>query len=271
MPVRAISGRRPGARYRSAPAISDGLDLPGLAGGAGLGVPVPAVPVYPPPLWVTVWRPPIGDEMDPVWPYRLAVVVLASMALASCSSTSRSASEPPQIRTVLGQSAEPGSPPPTSATGCSATNINNVPVADRSVTLLAPNAPPPGPCLRLGPALLSIARVRSVETGKSPAGLVGVIIRLAPSDVPRFDAVVRQSGTAYLAFVILGQVLSIPTANPELTQPAALAGNIQVAGGMSPTDPRPGEIANALGAKVVQLPTPSCPKGSLCNGFGGYG
>jgi len=244
---------------------------PDMAGHRGQVTLVPAVAVGPPPLRVMVWRPSIGGEMDSVRPYRLAVVVLASMALTSCSSTSPSASEPLQIRMVLGQSTEPGSPPPTSTTGCSATNVNNVPMADKSVTLLAPNAPPPGPCLRLGPALLSIARVRSVETGKSPAGLVGVIIRLEPTDVPRFDALVRRSGTAYMAFVILGQVLSIPTANPELTQPAALAGNIQVAGGMSPTDPRPSEIAKALDAQVVRLPTPSCPKGSLCNGFGGWG
>lgn len=61
------------------------------------------------------------------------------------------------------------------------------------------------------------SRLECVQTAKSPAGLVLVSIKLSAVGVPRFDAVVAHAGDAQLAFVILGQVLSIPTAGPELT------------------------------------------------------
>jgi len=174
--------------------------------------------------------------------------ILVCLVLGSCASTPSTIPEPLQIRAVVGQSAN----------GCSATDTSDVPTADQPTTLLAPNAPPPGPCLQLGPALLSLSHVARIQTGRSPAGLVLVSVRLLPSDVPRFDAVVQESGNAQLAFVILGQVLSVPTATPELTQPDAMAGTVQIAGGLSTSDPRPGQIAKALDATVVSEPS-SCP------------
>ncbi len=140
------------------------------------------------------------------------------------------------------------------AAGCPVTNPRHVQPLRQSI-LLHPPEQVFGPCLRLGPALLTLSHVRTVETSTSPAGAVLLSIQLLPAEVPRFDSVVRHAGGSHLAFVILGQVLSTPTASPELTQPAPVSGTIQIAGGMSPSDPRPVQIAEALHAELRHQPT----------------
>lgn len=178
---------------------------------------------------------------------RIAVIagtIVASLALGSCASSTSSSTtsaDPFQIRMVLS----------VDASGCRATNPKSVPPPQRSTVLFPPSSLLGPPCLKLGPALLTLSHVESVETGTSPGGPF-LSIRLLPVDVSSFDALVHHAGDSSLAFVILGQVLSL-NGPAQLAQPAALAGTIQIAG-MSPSDRLPTQIAEALHAKLVRVP-----------------
>jgi hypothetical protein len=103
-----------------------------------------------------------------------------------------------------------------------------------------------GGCIHDGPAILTISAVRSVTAGYSCSGNVWVKVQLAPSEIGRFDRMVRREETSTVGSVLLDRQLSIYTGDLEHT-PAALAGDVQLLGGLSAKSPLPREIARALG------------------------
>jgi hypothetical protein len=105
-----------------------------------------------------------------------------------------------------------------------------------------------GGCARVGPAVLSVRSVQSVTAGFSCGGAVLVSVQLRPQDVGRFDAMVRQVGARIIGSVILGRQLSVYTG--DLNSPTAMAGDVQLVGGLSTTSRLPEEIAGALGTQL---------------------
>lgn len=170
-----------------------------------------------------------------------ALLVVAAVVLAGCAgrpspAPSRLPQEGLQLRPV-----EANRTP-----GCGPTNTALTPPPGGSVTLLMPNTSPPGPCVRLGPAVLAFATVKSVDLGESPAGRTLVAITLTQPELKQYRQVVRGlPQSREMAWVVLDQVLSLPAAD-ELTQPGAMSGRIQVAGGLSAQDSRPEQIAQVL-------------------------
>jgi hypothetical protein len=150
--------------------------------------------------------------------------------------------QPLQIRTLLQIAGE----------HCSDLPPDRVPISNRSVSLPQPPASH-GSCWRLGPSLLNVNQVAHVRVNWSPSGSVLVSITLEKADVRRFDTLVSHMGRKPVVFVILGQILEQATRN-ELAQPSAVAGTIQVLGGLFPTDTRPVEIAAALRAPLIPPP-----------------
>lgn len=129
---------------------------------------------------------------------------------------------------------------PLSSGNCSS-NTTRMPPASRAawVTWV-------GGRIHDGPAILAISAVRSVTAGHSCSGNVWVKVQLLPSEVGRFDRMVRREGISIVGSVLLDHQLSIYTGDLEHT-PAALAGDVQLVGGLPAKSPLPREIALALG------------------------
>jgi len=213
-----------------------------------------------------LWRPKLPGAI------RRSLAILAALVLGGCGGIRSGPHSPTALTCIAGYHHPAGHPdrcigdsspsdiPPeplqlrqvlsTVQFGCSPVRLDFVAPTDQPVTLPQPNAPSTQPCLRLGAALFQSHRAAQVQTSLSPAGRVLVKVLLEAKDVAKFDHVVQTSGHMTFAMVLLGQVLSLATAEPELRQPAALAGHIQVAGGLGPDDPRPFQIAEALDAPL---------------------
>ena len=133
----------------------------------------------------------------------------------------------------------------TRAARCRPVAPGSQPSAGRSVVLPAPGAR--GLCLWLGPAILSARSVTDVRTGTSEAGLAYVTVTLHDGDRRRLLA--RADPGRTYAVVALGHVLSTPSGE----QLAAIGGDgeFPVAGGMTSTDPLPGQLAHVLGSPLV--------------------
>jgi hypothetical protein len=104
----------------------------------------------------------------------------------------------------------------------------------------------------LGPAILSVGSVSSVDLTRSEAGLVLVSVVLPIQDVAKLKSRAESSGRSEFAVVILGQILSLPS-SPELSQ-IGKNGTFQIAGGLSATDRRPAEIGEFLRSHVSNNP-----------------
>jgi len=170
-----------------------------------------------------------------------ALAVLAAVVLAGCTG------QPPAAPGRLSQEGLQLRPvEANTASGCGPTDTAVTPPPGGSVTLLMPNTLAPGPCVRLGPVVLAFATVKSVDLGKSAAGLTLVAVRLTPPELTQYQEVVKAlPRSKAMAWVFLDQVLSLPTQD-ELAQPGAMSGRIQIAGGLSAQDPRPRQIAQVL-------------------------
>jgi hypothetical protein len=136
---------------------------------------------------------------------------------------------------------------------CQATDIANTPLSTANVFLGFPDGAPAS-CLALGPAVLSVGSVRAVVLGQSEAGLTLVTVDLPPGAVASLQSRTAARPETHYAVVILGQVLSTPTG----AQLAAVGSNgqFQIAGGLSPQDRRPAQIAQALRSPVQKTPAP---------------
>jgi uncharacterized protein YjlB len=71
-------------------------------------------------------------------------------------------------------------------------------------------------------------------------------------DVARLRAATQSHAEGFYAIVILGQVLSLPT-GAQLSQIGS-SGDFQIAGGFSPTDRRPAEVARVLHSPLFDDP-----------------
>lgn len=136
---------------------------------------------------------------------------------------------------------------------CQATDIANTPLSTANVFLEFPDGAPAS-CLALGPAVLSVRSVRAVVLGQSEAGLTLVAVDLPPGTVAALQSRTTARPEALYAVVILGQVLSTPTGT-QLTA-VGFNGQFQIAGGLSPQDRRPAQIAQALRSPVQKTPAP---------------
>ncbi len=85
-----------------------------------------------------------------------------------------------------------------------------------------------------------------MTAGYSCSGNVWVTVQLVPSDIARFDRAVRQEGTSIVGSVLLDRQLSMYTGDLQHT-PAALAGDIQLVGGLPAKSALPRKIALAFG------------------------
>lgn len=128
-----------------------------------------------------------------------------------------------------------------------------VPAADRSAWVAWL-----GGCAHVGPSILTIRDVESVTAGYSCSGNVFVHVRLRPADVGRFDRMVHRVGDRVIGVVILGRQLSIYTGDLGHTR-GALAGSVQIAGGLARSSRLPHRIARALGHTLEWAPTRHAP------------
>jgi len=168
-----------------------------------------------------------------------ALVLSTTIGLAGCGGTPAQEKPSPgalQLRPVLAHG----------PSDCPVPTITENPSASAGTSLPAPNSSAPGPCVRLGAAVLAVSTVESVDLGRSPAGLVLVSVRLTVPEQVQYRRVVSHlQATQAMAWVALGQVLSLPTVD-QLRQPRVMSGTVQVAGGLDGTDRRPQELARAL-------------------------
>lgn len=111
-----------------------------------------------------------------------------------------------------------------------------------------------GGCAYDGPATLNIRTVQSVTAGYSCSGNVWVKVQLLPTDVGRFDRMVRREGASIIGSVLLDRQLSIYTGDLQHTS-TALAGDVQLVGGLPAKSSLPHEIALALGQRLHWIPT----------------
>lgn len=79
-----------------------------------------------------------------------------------------------------------------------------------------------------------------------------VSVQLRPSDVARFDAMVRREGDRIIGSVLLDRQLSVYTG--DLDSSRSLAGTVQLAGGIAPASHLPEQIARALGQPLRWVP-----------------
>lgn len=119
------------------------------------------------------------------------------------------------------------------------------PSAGMSVVLPAPGVE--GTCLWLGSSILAVRSVTDVETGVSEAGLTYVTVTLHGGDRQRLLAQAEMHRV--YAVVALGHVLSTPSG----AQLVAIGGDsqFQIAGGMTASDPLPGNLAHVLRSPLV--------------------
>lgn len=136
---------------------------------------------------------------------------------------------------------------PLSSKNC-ASRTNQTPSANRGAWVRWS-----GGCVHDGPALLAISTVRSVTAGYSCTGTVWVDVQLFQSDVARFDRMVRREGTSIVGSVIRYLQLTIYTGDLRHTK-RALAGDVNVVGGLPARSPLPREIARDLGAPLHRIP-----------------
>jgi hypothetical protein len=114
-----------------------------------------------------------------------------------------------------------------------------------------------GGCAHDGSVILSISTVRRVTAGYSCSGNVFVTVHLRRRDVPRFDVMVRREGSRIFGVVVLDRQLSIYTGD-LLHTAQALAGDVQVVGGLPAHSRLPEEIARALGQPLRWMPSRTC-------------
>jgi len=111
-----------------------------------------------------------------------------------------------------------------------------------------------GGCVHDGPATLKISAVQSVTAGYSCSGNVWVKAQLLATDLGRFDRMVRREGTGIIGSVLLDRQLSIYTGDLQHTS-SALAGDVQLVGGLPANSSLPHEIAVALGQRLHWMPS----------------
>lgn len=117
-----------------------------------------------------------------------------------------------------------------------------------------------GGCAHVGPSILTVRDVESVTAGYSCSGNVFVHVRLRPAAVRGFDRMVHRVGDRVIGVVILDRQLSIYTGDLEHT-PGALAGSVQIVGGLARSSPLPHRIARALGHTLEWAPSRHAPGG----------
>lgn len=135
-----------------------------------------------------------------------------------------------------------------SSRSCPERSIRYSPTPGRSVTLHPPNSGSKTPCITLGPSILSVKSVSSIDLTRSYAGLVLVSVVLSPQDLTEMRAGMESDDRPSFAVVILGQILSLPS-GLQLSE-IGKDGRFQIAGGLSTADRRPAEIGQVLRSHI---------------------